>query len=297
MNFYQKYFSTCLLGITAFLSAAPFQAALAQTAPSLGAASSFSVLGGTEAVTCTDAVIIGDVGLSPATAFTNTRCTISGGTPPATNSAAAQARTAFLSAYAALAPQTGDCGVANTLGATIPVNLTLLPGVYCTNAALAATGVTLTLDGNNDANAVWIFKIGTQATGALTGTGFSVVMDRGGQPCNVFWAPSAGVTMTDSAFKGNILAGDAIGGRITLTRGSLAGRALANVAVTTTGTSVIGCGALQAPAPGKCDADDDDKDHHDKDHDGDHDKKDKDHDKKDKDHDKNDRDHGDKDRS
>lgn len=236
MNSCQKYFSTCLLALLS-------QAAFAQTAPTLGAASGFSVLGGTEAVTCTDSVIIGDVGLSPATAFTNTRCTISGGTPPATNPAAAQARTDFLSAYAALAPQAGDCGTANTLGSTIP-NLTLLPGVYCTDAALTATGVTLTLDGNGDNNAVWIFKIGTQATGALTGSSFSVVMDRGGQACNVFWAPSAGVTMTDSAFKGNILAGNAIDGRITLTRGSLAGRALANVAVTTTGASVIGCAAL-----------------------------------------------------
>src|SRR4249920_3219556 len=64
--------------LAAFLSAAPFHAALAQTAPSLGAAERFSVLGGS-AVTCTTSVVIGDVGVSPGSAFTNTGpCTIAG---------------------------------------------------------------------------------------------------------------------------------------------------------------------------------------------------------------------------
>ena len=62
----------------------------------------------------------------------------------------------------------------------------------------------------------------------------------GGQPANVFWAPSAGTTMTTSVFQGTILAGDAVGGSITFTGGTLVGRALANVAVTLTTTSVIG---------------------------------------------------------
>jgi hypothetical protein len=106
----------------------------------------------------------------------------------------------------------------------------------------------LTLDARGDSNAVWIFKIG----GALTGTGFSVVMANGGQACNVFWVPGADVTMTTSAFSGNILAAAnganfPAGGSITLTGGILAGRALANVAVTMTGANIIGCGALPGP--------------------------------------------------
>src|SRR4029077_17329359 len=62
--------------------------ARAQT-PSLGAAATFAVLGGTN-VTCTaPGVITGDVGVPPGSAvpFTN-GCTIAGGTPPATNVAA-----------------------------------------------------------------------------------------------------------------------------------------------------------------------------------------------------------------
>jgi hypothetical protein len=118
--------------------------------------------------------------------------------------------------------------------------VTLTPGTYCTDAALTATGVTLTLDAQNNPDAVWIFQIGA----ALTGTNFSVVMAGGGKACNVFWVPSAAATMTTSTLKGNILAGGATGS-ITLTGGTLDGRALAKVAVTMT-DSVVGCGGLAA---------------------------------------------------
>jgi hypothetical protein len=253
MNNLQKSLSTCLLATVAL--AGGISPAWAQV--TLGAASGFAVLGGT-AVTCTNSIVTGDVGSGGA--FTNTSCTILGGMPPATNGAAVGARTAFLSAYTAL--QSAHC--TGTLLSTIPVSVTLAPGVYCTGAALTATGtaatpVVLTLDAHGDANAVWIFKIGA----ALTGTNFSVVMAGGGQPCNVFWAPSAGVTMTTSAFKGNILAGGATGS-ITLTGGTLAGRALANVAVTMTDASVIDCDMLSGSP--SCE----DKKHHRHDKDKDH---------------------------
>ena len=237
MNHSQKHLSACLLALAALLSVASIQGAWAATAPALGTASGFSVLGNT-AVTCTDSVIAGDVGSGGA--FTNTGCTISGGMPPATNPAVVGALANLLSAYTAVQPL--PC--TGTLLSTITGPMTLAPGVYCTGAALTGTGV-LTLDGAGNTNAVWIFKIGA----ALTGTGFSVIMANGGQPCNVFWVPSADVTMTTSAFSGNILAG---GGSITLTGGILAGRALANTAVTMTGTNVIGCSALPGSPSSTC---------------------------------------------
>ena len=232
MNTIQSYVFTCLLTAAALLGGT--SPAWAQV--SLGAASDFAVLGGT-AVTCTaGSVVTGDVGVSPGTAFTNTGCTIAGATPPATNAAAVAARTAFLSAYAALQLQSTSC-------IQKPGDLageTLQPGVYCLDAVAKAG--TLTLAGPT--NGVWIFLV----DGALTGTNFSVAMTGGGQACNVFWAPTGAATMTDSALKGNILAGApasaADPGSVTLTRGSLAGRVLANVAVTLTGASVIGCDAL-----------------------------------------------------
>jgi hypothetical protein len=119
--------------------------------------------------------------------------------------------------------------------------VTLLPGTYCTDAALTGAGV-LTLDGNNATNPVWIFKIGTKGTGALTGTNFSVVMTNGGEPCNVTWWVAQAATMTDSNFIGTILAGAAI--TMTDGRSTLAGRALAKAAVTMTNATVVGCEVL-----------------------------------------------------
>ena len=282
MNYQKKYVFRCLLAIAALLSAASFQPALAQ-APSLGAASSFSVLGGTN-VTCTaPGVISGDVGVSPGTFTNTTGCLIAGGTPPATNTAAALALTPFLNAYADL--QSRPC--TQTLSATLaPVPGPLAPGVYCFDApGVAFTSTTLTLDGTTNPNGFWIFQVGA----ALTGTSFSVVMTNGGQPCNVFWAVGAAATLTTSVFQGNILAGGPAGS-ITTTDGSLVGRALANVAVTLTRPNIHGTCALIAQANASCKADDDDKDehHHDKDCHKDKEKsceKDKDKDKhKDDDH-------------
>jgi hypothetical protein len=249
MNSCQKYFTACVLSLLT-------QAAFAQSAPSLGAAAAFEVLGGTN-VTCTaGSVVTGDVGVSPGT-FTNTGCTFAGATPPATNAAAAQARASFLSAYAALRAQSRNCAAVS--GSLSGQNLA--PGVYCVDAVAKAGTLTLT----GPSNGVWIFLV----DGALTGTNFSVVMS-GGQPCNVYWAPTAATTMTDSALKGNVLAGGAALGSITMTGGTLAGRAMANIAVTMTGTSVIGCGALSGSGAGagspSCKGDDRDGDDDDKDH-------------------------------
>lgn len=97
----------------------------------------------------------------------------------------------------------------------------------------------LTLKG--PANGVWLFKVGTGGTGALTGTNFSVVMDGGGDACNVTWWVAQAATLTDSHFLGNILAGAAI----TLTRGTFAGNVWAGASgvgdVTITGTALVGC--------------------------------------------------------
>lgn len=234
MNKFQKYIAQTLLATAALIvSATP---AFAQV--SLGSAAGFSVLGGTN-VTCTSGLITGDVGVAPGSAvpYTNTGCVIAGAVPPATNAAAVQARVDFLNAYSSLKLKSNAC-------VQLPGNLAdqnLAPGVYCLDA-VAKVG-TLTLTG--PATGEWIFLV----NGALTGTNFSVVMAGGGLPCNVYWAPSAAATMTTSAFKGNILAGDAIGGSVTLTGGTFAGSILSNVAVTMTNTNVIGCDTLTGTTP------------------------------------------------
>lgn len=245
MNTLQKYFSKGLLAVALFAGAS---AAWAQV--SLGDAADFAVLGGSN-VTCTAGVIAGDVGVAPGSAvpFTNTGCTITGLTPPATDAAAVDARVDFLNAYASLWSQSNTC-------VQLPGNLAdqnLAPGVYCLDAVAKAGTLTLT----GAADGVWVFLV----NGALTATDFNVVMAGGGEPCNVYWAPTAAATLTTSAFKGSILAGNPIGGSVTLTGGSFAGQVMANVAVTMTGASVIGCDTLSNDTTCKKD-----KRHHDKKH-------------------------------
>jgi hypothetical protein len=285
MNDRQKYFFRCLFAIAAIVFVASL-AASAQTAPSLGAAQTFAVLGGS-AVTCTDSVLSGDVGVSPTPVFTNVRCTVAG-TAHVNDQTAISARAAFLSAYDSL--QLTPCSQTISTAAftnNVPALGPLPPGVYCFPAAATFTDTTLTLDGSTNPNGIWIFKVGA----ALSGNGFQVVMANGAQPCNVFWAVGAGVTLTTSTlpplFQGNILAGGPTGS-ITITGGSVIGRVLANDAVTLTGTNIHGTCALASQGDAACD--DDDKDEHHRDKNKDHDKdRDKD---KDKDKDK----HGDKDR-
>ncbi len=222
------------------LAAASAQTA-ASLAPAVGSAGSFAVLAGT-AVTCTDSTITGDVGVWPGTAITQTNCTINGTVHPGDATAAA-AHIDFLSAYSALGllacDQTSSVAGGDLTGVTVP------PGVYCVEAASTTTGGTLTLDG--PATGIWIFKIGTKGTGALTGTGFNVVMKDGSTPpCNnVFWWVAEAATMTDSQFFGTILAGAAI----TITGGAFNGDALAMAAVTMTGATVSACGG-GTPSPG-----------------------------------------------
>ncbi len=240
MNDLRKYLSTCLLAAAALLVGAS-PAFAASSPPSLGAASNFAVLSaapnGGGAVTCTDSTISGDVGSSGAPAsVTQTNCTIAGAiVAPVSQQVLANFNTAY-DKYASI-NCTGSLNTAYT-----GVALTLTPGVYCNAAGVTFTDSTLTLDAQGDPNAVWIFKIGTGGTGALTGTNFSVVMANEGNPCNVYWWVAEAVTMTTSGFQGTILAGAAI------TMTGLAspttpfnGDALAKAAVTLTNFSITSC--------------------------------------------------------
>jgi hypothetical protein len=245
MNDVRKYLSMCLLATTALIvGAAP------AWAQQLGSELGFAVLGSTN-VTCTaPGAVIGDVGVSPGTFTNTTGCVITGATPPATNAPATAAQLALATDYGNFLTNSGSCTPkpGNLSGANLP------PGVYCLDAVAKAG--TLTLTGTNSPSDTWIFYV----AGALTGTGFSVVMANGGAACNVYWVPSAGVTMTGSSFKGTILAGG-IGGSITLTDTTIVGRVLADTAVTMTGSSVFGCSApsvtppICVPPPPSCDTD------------------------------------------
>lgn len=104
----------------------------------------------------------------------------------------------------------------------------LTPGVYCFDTSAQLTG-TLTLDGEGDLDAVFIFQMGSTLT---TASGSKVSLINSVQSCHVFWQVGSSATLgTTTSFKGNILALTSI----TLNNGAKItnGRALArNGAVT-----------------------------------------------------------------
>jgi len=224
----------------ALMSGASSATSLVAAAPSVGVAGSFAVLAGT-AVTCTNGTVTGNVGVSPGTAITQTSCPVTG-TINAGNATAVQANRDFFIAYDKFRALACD----RTL--TTFDSQTLSPGVYCVDAAATFTDAVLTLSG--PANGLWIFKVGTLGTGALTGTRFSVVTPSGTPPCNnVYWWVAQAATMTDSKFVGTILAGAAI----SLTRGTFNGDAFAKAAVTITGTAAVtSCAIGNASPPASC---------------------------------------------
>ena len=95
-------------------------------------------------------------------------------------------------------------------------------------------GGILTFDGQGDANAVWIFQIGSTLT---TGSGSEVKLVNNAQAKNIFWAVGTSATLgMTSVFKGTILAHASI----TLTTGAtLDGRALAQTGAVTLDTNTV----------------------------------------------------------
>lgn len=199
--------------------------AMGAVAPPLGTAQSFAVLGATPNVNNTGpTVVTGDLGVSPAASVVGFPPGTVIGTIHAADATAASAQSANTTAYGALAGQACNTsfGVPTDLA-----GMTLVPGVYCFASSASNTGL-LQLDGQGNANAVWVFK--TVST-LITSSASTVTIINSGQACNVFWQVGSSATLgTTTTFVGNILALT----DITLqTSASLSGRALAQTGTVT----------------------------------------------------------------
>jgi len=249
--------------------------------PNLGTASTFGSIGGSAGITNQgiNTVINGDIGTTGASTLVTgfhdagVGCTytetgsnigfvngnIDTAPPPPTvgcpnegtaataaiaTQALADANAAFINLSPASRPGGVDPG-AGQLGA-----LTLPPGLYKAAAgSFLITGTDLVLDGQGDANAIWVFQMASTLTVGAPGAPRNVMLIRGAQAKNVFWQvgsmatinPAGGGTMV-----GTIIASAGVSfstaGNAAIT--TLNGRALAlNASVTMVNT------VINVPAP------------------------------------------------
>lgn len=117
---------------------------------------------------------------------------------------ATQAATDAQTAYNTLATITPFTLHAPQLGSVTP----LLPGVYQSNAAeFLITTTDLTLDGNGDPDASWVFQMTTGLTIGSPGIPRNVFLINGAQAKNVFWQVGSAARIEDgSNMVGTIIA-------------------------------------------------------------------------------------------
>jgi len=202
----------------------------------LGSAGNFAVLAGSGVSnTGVTTHIIGDVGAFPTATMNGLLAgNVDGILYTAADPIVGLAKTALTTAYNdAQSRSLNAISLPGQLG-----GLTLAPGLYVNSSTsgISGTGANgiLTLDAGGDANAVWIFKMGSTL---VTDAGTSIVLAGGAQAKNIYWSVGTSATLgTNSIFYGNILADQAI----TLTTGAtLYGRALTRIAAVTLDSSTI----------------------------------------------------------
>jgi hypothetical protein len=210
----------------------------AATAPGLGAAASYAVLGGQMVTNTGPSTIDGDLGVWPGTSVTNfPPGIVTGGTIHEGDSHAQLAQDAVTTAYNALSAQSCSADLtAQDLG-----GMTLTAGVYCFSSSAQLTGA-LTLDAEGSADAVFIFKTVSTLTTASSST---VQVINGGTDCNVFWRVGSSAPIgTGTVFVGSILALTSIS---LATGASVSGRALARNGEVTLQTNHVGFSDCAAP--------------------------------------------------
>jgi hypothetical protein len=194
----------------------------------LGSSNTYGILAGST-VTCAGAPgqINADVGVSPGSTTTGFPPCVITGSKHLADAPAGAAQGRLTAAYNYLAGRA--CGTVVT-----PADLggrTLPPGVYCAATSMGVTG-TVTLDGQGDPDATFVFQIGSTL---VTGTGANIALIGGAQAKNVWWQVGSSATLgTGTTFRGNILALTSI---TLVDNATMLGRALARNGAVSLGTN------------------------------------------------------------
>ena len=200
---------------------------MAEPPVSLNSAGTYSVLAGTSVVNSGGTTLNGNLGVSPGAALTGFPPGVVTGSTELGTAASAQAQLDLQAALNDAAARTATATLSGNLGGQ-----TYNAGVYSAPGALTL-GSSVTLDGQGNPNAVFIFQLDG---GFTTSAGSSVRLINGAQPSRVFWKVDGVVQLgASSSFSGIIL------GQATVTVGSnsnFTGRALTrtgsvNIASTT----------------------------------------------------------------
>ena len=203
---------------------------------------SFAILAGSTVTNTGPSVINGNIGVSPGTAivgFFSPGIVTAPYTIHSNDGVAIQAQIDLVAQYTDLdnRPATSNLTGRDLAG------LTLAPGIYSYDTSAQLSG-TLTLDAQNNPNAVFIINIGSTL---VTGSASSVALVNGAQGGNVFFVVGSSATLgTDTTLTGQILALTSI----TLNTGAdiVCGAALArNGAVTLDTNTISVCTVATAP--------------------------------------------------
>jgi len=205
----------------------------------LSSAGAFGIMA-TAAITNTGAgtLINGDVSLEPGTSNGLLPVQVNG-TIHINDTVSHQARTDLLVAYnyaKGLPPGTTVTAGAD-LAAVYPLGVP--PGTY-TSGSTILVSTPLILDAGGNANAVWVFQIGSSLT-----TTASVSLANGAQAKNVFWVPTLDATVgVGTIFYGTIVSGRDVTAK---TGAVINGRILAGA--TLAGTIALDTNTVNVPAP------------------------------------------------
>jgi len=220
--------TVALVAAATLLVSSPALAA-GPTAPGLGQAASFAVLGGQAVTNTGPSVINGDLGVSPGNAISGFPPGIINGGLHYTDGVAAGAQADLVTAYDSVGPL-----APTQTGLTALDGMTLVGGVYDGGELGLGVGGTVTLDAEGDSSSVWVFRA---SSSLIVNSGSTVALVNGANACNVFWRVESSATIgTGSDFSGTVMALTSIAAQ---TGATIDGRLLARNGAVTLDNNVI----------------------------------------------------------